>query len=402
MTRLEVAGLHARAGFPALAEALGAADGLTRLVGGVVRDGLMGAMVEDVDLATRLHPDAVLATLAAHDIRAVATGLAHGTITAILAHVPYEITTLRQDVETFGRHATIAFTDSWQADAARRDFTINALYADVLTGEIHDYFGGLADLAARRVRFIGDPLQRIAEDHLRILRFFRFSARFAGAIDTDGLAACTARANDLMALSRERIRDELLKLLQLPAPLATITTMHAAGIFQPILPEIAADGIDSLGRLIAAEAKAGVAADALRRLAALLPADPDLAGRLAARLRLSNAQRARLQAGACRTPVPADASALAYRLGAAATIDRLLLTDDPRAAACARALADYVRPRLPVSGGDLIAMGLTPGPAVSQTLALVEQHWIDAGFNPDRAAALRLAREIVAARRSQG
>lgn len=209
---------------------LGAPAGETRFVGGCVRDALLGLPVSDIDLATRLRPEAAMERLKAAGIRAVPTGLAHGTVTAIVAGAPIEVTTLRRDVSTDGRRATVAFTDDWREDAARRDFTINALSADPASGEVFDYFGGEADLAARRVRFIGDPLTRIAEDHLRILRFFRFHARFgAGEPDADSLAACVARANDLMALSRERIADELSKLLALPDPAATAALMEARG-----------------------------------------------------------------------------------------------------------------------------------------------------------------------------
>ena len=195
--------------------ALGAEEGLTRYVGGAVRDELLRLPVSDIDLATRIPPDEVIRRLEEAKIKAVPTGIEHGTVTAVSDGHPFEITTLRRDVSTDGRRATVAFTDDWEEDAARRDFTINALSADPLTGELFDYFGGLADLERRHIRFIGDPLQRIAEDHLRILRFFRFHARFdAGEPDVAALEACTARANDLMALSRERIADELLKLLE--------------------------------------------------------------------------------------------------------------------------------------------------------------------------------------------
>ncbi|MES2058932.1 MAG: CCA tRNA nucleotidyltransferase, partial [Pseudomonadota bacterium] len=203
-----------RAGLDRLCTVLGAARGNARFVGGAVRDTLLGIDVADVDIATPLAPDDVLDQLRAAGIRAIPTGLAHGTITAVLPDgSPVEVTTLRRDVSTDGRHAIVAFTDDWREDAARRDFTMNALYADPLTGEVFDYFGGREDLAAQRVRFIGDPLQRIAEDHLRILRFFRFHARFGDEPDAAGLTACAARANDLMALSRERIAAELVKLL---------------------------------------------------------------------------------------------------------------------------------------------------------------------------------------------
>ena len=217
-----------RRGVARILDALGGGDGLTRYVGGAVRDELLQIPVNDIDFATRLRPDEVVARLEAARIKAVPTGIAHGTITAVADGQPAEITTLRADVSTDGRRATVEFSDDWQADAARRDFTINALYADPVTGEIFDYFSGLDDIIARRVRFIGDPLQRIAEDHLRILRFFRFHARFGqGEPDAAALEACTARANDLMALSRERIADETIKTLAIPDPVdASLDMAH--------------------------------------------------------------------------------------------------------------------------------------------------------------------------------
>ncbi|HST35067.1 MAG TPA: CCA tRNA nucleotidyltransferase, partial [Allosphingosinicella sp.] len=275
-----------RPGMERLLKALGADKGETRYVGGCVRDTLLGFPVSDVDLATTLAPEAVIARLEKARIKAVPTGLAHGTVTAVSAGAPVEVTTLRRDLSTDGRRATVAFTEDWREDAARRDFTINALSADPVSGEIFDYFGGLADLEARKVRFIGEPLQRIAEDHLRILRFFRFHARFGtGAPDQAGLAACAARANDLMALSRERIADEVLKLLALPDPAPTVTLMIGQRIFRPVLPEI--ETAARLHALVAAEEAAGVEPAAIRRLAALLPADPETAASVAARLRLS-------------------------------------------------------------------------------------------------------------------
>lgn len=382
-----------RPGLMAVLAALG--PGTSRIVGGAVRDWLLGLPVSDIDIATRLTPPEVVTALERAGIRAVPTGLAHGTVTAISHGTPHEVTTLRRDVATDGRHAEVAFTDDWRADAARRDFTINALYADPATGEVSDFFGGLDDIGARRVRFIGDPLKRIAEDHLRILRFFRFSARFAPVLDAEGLAACAARANDLMALSRERIRDELLKLLALPVPLATLAAMLEHGILKPVLPEIEATALPRLGRLIDAETAARVEGDPLRRLAALLPEKPALSGEIGARLKLSNAEKARLVHGAARTPVPEDPRALAYSLGAAATLDRLLLTGDPRAPQWAGPLSHYTRPRLPISGKDLIAMGLPPGPVVSRRLGEVEQRWVAAGFPADRNKAMAIAREVL-------
>ena len=286
--RLDAAKWRKRRGMKRLLSALGADEGLTRYVGGAVRDDLLRLPVNDVDLATRLQPDDVMLRLQKARIKAVPTGIEHGTITAVSDGHPFEVTTLRRDVETDGRRATVAFTDDWKEDAARRDFTINALFADPASGELFDYFGGIEDLDARRIRFIGDPLQRIAEDHLRILRFFRFHARFGwGEPDAAALDACTKRANDLMALSRERIADELLKLLGVPDPSPTVQIMLARAILKPVLPEIEPSALGTLRRLIASEKAAGVDPDPLRRLAALLPRNPSLADDIAIRLRLS-------------------------------------------------------------------------------------------------------------------
>jgi poly(A) polymerase len=384
-----------REGMKSLLAALDSRDGATRYVGGCVRDTLLGLPVNDVDLATRLTPQEVTERLAKARIKAVPTGIAHGTVTAVVAGKPVEVTTLRRDVATDGRRATIAYTDDWREDAARRDFTINALSADPATLQVHDYFGGEADLAARRVRFIGDPLTRIAEDHLRILRFFRFFARFGeGRADAEGLAACAARANDLMALSRERIADELTKLLALPAPVEAVRLMVGHDILKPVLPEIGSDGVDRLQRLVRREARAGVAPHPLRRLAALLPLDPELAAAVAGRLRLSKRAAKRLTlaaaAGPGDSPVP---EVLAYRIGAEEAADRLLLGDgDPDRAA---ALAGWQRPRLRIGGGDLIAMGLAAGPAVARTLQAVEREWAETGFAPEGAAQRALARRHV-------
>ncbi|HYI41408.1 MAG TPA: CCA tRNA nucleotidyltransferase [Allosphingosinicella sp.] len=386
----------------ALLAALGAGEGDTRYVGGCVRDTLLRLQVSDVDLATRLPPREVLERLAKARIKAVPTGLAHGTVTAVVAGQPVEVTTLRRDVATDGRRATIAYTDDWREDAARRDFTINALLADPGTLEVVDYFGGEADLAARHVRFIGDPLTRIAEDHLRILRFFRFFARFgAGAPDAEALEACAARANDLMALSRERIADELTKLLVLPEPVAAVRLMIERGILRPVLPEIEADGAERLDRLVRRERQAGIDPNALRRLAALLPADEDRAAAVAARLRLSNRSAKRLAAAAGRGPGDAGSpEVLAYALGAEEAVDRILLGDDDPGATAA--LAGWQRPRLRIGGGEIIAMGLAPGPVVARTLQAIEREWAEAGFPPEAAAQRAMARRHVEAALREG
>jgi len=385
VTRLPAAAWRDREGLDRLAEVLGAEAGDTRFVGGAVRDTLLGEPVADVDLATRLLPDQTLARLAAAEIRAVPTGIAHGTVTAVIASGPVEVTTLRRDLSTDGRHAVVGFTGEWRDDAERRDFTMNALYADPRTGEIHDWFDGLADLHARRVRFIGDPHCRIAEDHLRILRFFRFHARFGDAIDEAGLAACVDRANDLMALSRERIAAELVKLLVAANAIPVVALMVARGILRPVLPE--ADRVDRLHALAAAERAAGVAPDPIRRLAALIASDA--ADAVGARLKLSKADRKRLAAATAGTGEEGP-RALAYRVGPDAAIDRLLL-----AGADVGAIAGWTPPRLPLTGGALVARGLIKGPAVAAALRTVEDRWVAEGF-PDQARVDQLADEVVA------
>jgi poly(A) polymerase len=371
-----------REGFTALIAALGGAE-QARVVGGAVRDTLLEIEVADIDVATRLAPETVVARLEEAGIRAVPTGLAHGTITAVLPSGPVEVTTLRRDVSTDGRHATVAFTDDWREDAARRDFTMNALYADPESGVVFDYFGGLDDLAARRVRFIGDPLKRIAEDHLRILRFFRFLARFGDEPDAQGLAACAARARDLMALSRERIADELLKLLVARDAVRVVTLMVERDILSPVLPEIDAEGVMRLSRLADNEAAAAVVPHAIRRLAALLPADPAVARDIGARLRLSNIQRKRLESAAVSDD-GTDPRAMAYRIGVDPALDRLLL-----AGRTVAPLDGWTPPRLPLSGGALVARGLSKGPVVAATLKRIEDRWIREGFpGDDRLAAI--------------
>jgi len=363
-------------GLAKLLDALGASEGETRYVGGAVRDDLIGLPVNDVDLATRLRPDEVVERLQAAGLKAVPTGFEHGTVTAVSDGHPYEVTTLRRDVETFGRRATVAFTDDWREDAARRDFTINALMADPVTGEIFDYFGGLSDLEQRHVRFIGDPFERIAEDHLRILRFFRFHARFGmGEPDSAALDACTARANDLMALSRERIADELLKLLSVADPAPTVKIMLDRAILKPVIPAIEASAWRKLQALVRAESEAGIAADPLRRLSALLPRDPELAGAVATRLKLSN--RARKRIGCAAEADILDPQVTAYRVGVECAVDRLLLAG--RASEAAQ-IATWTPPGLPIGGGALIKRGLVEGPLVSRTLRAIEERWIAAGF----------------------
>lgn len=364
-----------RPGLDALVKVLGG-GAQVRIIGGAVRDTLLGLPVSDIDLATRHTPEAVMTLLDDVGIKAVPTGLAHGTVTAVTAGGPFEVTTLRRDVSTDGRHATVAFTDDWREDAARRDFTINALAADPDNGEIFDYFDGMADLRAGHVRFIGDPLQRIAEDHLRILRFFRFHARFGnGEPDAAALDACTARANDLMALSRERIASELLKLLDASAPQATVALMIAHGILAPVLPELT--HVDALHRLVHRETALGLPGHDIRRLAALIGSTPRTAEDIARRLKLSKSQTRRL-INACTPHPPMRPKALAYRRGLDEARDALLLGDGT----CedVSALENWQRPVLPLSGGTLIERGLAVGPIVATTLKAIENHWINANF----------------------
>lgn len=379
----------ARTDLAALVAALG--PGNARYVGGAVRDTLLGLAVKDVDLATPLRPEAVMARLAAAAIRAVPTGLAHGTVTAVLPQGPVEITTLRRDVSTDGRHATVAFADDWREDAARRDFTINALYADPASRAISDWFGGLADLKQHRVRFIGAARQRIREDHLRILRYFRFQARFGSLpADAEAEAACAELAPMLKGLSRERVAMELLNLLGLPAPAATVERMAALGVLAVILPEADPRG---LAPLLVAEREQQVAPDPVRRLAALLPADPALVDQIGARLRLSGAQRKRLVAAAARgAGAPGDARALAYAIGREEACDRLLL-----AGASIAPLTGWQVPQFPLKGGTIVARGVRAGPEVARLLRAVETRWVAEGF-PEEARVLALLDEELAAR----
>lgn len=381
-----------RDGLAALVEALGAEH--ARYVGGAVRDTVLGLPVSDVDIATRHDPDMVMAKLRSAGIKSIPTGIAHGTVTAITTGGPVEITTLRRDVTTNGRHAEIAFTDDWREDAARRDFTMNALYADPATGEIFDYFGGLDDLKTGRVRFIGDPRQRIAEDHLRILRFFRFMARFGDVPDEAGLEACVARANDLMALSRERIADEFLKLLVARDAVRVLRLMVARGVLAPVLPEVTDQGIDRLARLSAREAALGEAPDPIRHLIAVGPVDPAKADGVAARLKLSKARRKRIAAAIGDVGDPTRP--LAFRIGKEAAIDRLLLADlpEPDAAARIEQIRDWDVPTLPVSGGEIVSRGVQAGPDVANLLGKVRDQWVEEGF-PTTARAREIADAVV-------
>lgn len=361
-----------RADLIQLVAVLGA--GNARYVGGAVRDTLLGIAVKDVDIATPLRPLKVIGKLKDAGIQAVPTGIDHGTVTAVLPGGAVEITTLRHDVSTDGRRATVAFADEWQDDAARRDFTINALYADPATGEVFDWFGGLEDLAARRVRFIGDARQRIREDHLRILRYFRFQARFGSQpVDKNSEMACSDLAATLKGLSRERVGMEMMNLLSLPDPAPTVARMAELGVLAVILPEAK---VAALTELIVQEDRQNVAPDALRRLAALLPADVPLAESVASRFRLSGAQKKRLALAAARDGREDAARPLAYRLGRDAALDRLLI-----AGADVAPLAGWDIPEFPLKGGEIVARGIKAGPEVARVLRAVEARWIAAGFD---------------------
>jgi poly(A) polymerase len=368
-----------------------------RIVGGAVRDALLGLAVSDVDLATPLLPEEIVRRLEEARIKAVPTGFDHGTITAVADGRAFEITTLRRDLETDGRRATVAFSSDWQEDAARRDFTMNALYADPDNGEIFDYFGGLADIESGHVRFIGDAGQRIAEDHLRILRLFRFHARFGkGPIDAEALSAARANATKLMALSRERIADELRKLLAVADPAPSVSAMVKAGIFAAFLPEIVPGADVSLARLVQRERETGIAPLPVRRLSALLPTDPVLVEKVAARLKLSNRIRADLAILAKLDHGVTTERQLAYRLGTDNARSHILLHHgDQGLGEAIAALHGWEPPQLPIKGGDLIQMGLRQGPMVARTLQAVERQWIAEDF-PSETRAREIAGQLVA------
>lgn len=387
---------RARPGLDRLLAALEAEKGMARYVGGAVRDSLLGLPVADVDIATRHQPQTVLKRLGAAGIKVVPTGIDHGTVTAVLDGWPVEITTLRRDVATDGRRAVIAYSQDWREDAARRDFTINALYADPLSGEVSDYFGGLEDLDAGRIRFIGNAADRIEEDHLRILRYFRFLARFGSADPAaEAYRVCIAKAPSLMALSRERIADELMKLLATADPVPALQLMADGGIFKPVLPEVDSAGVARVQSLMEREKEADIAGSALRRLAALLPPDIRIMELVAARLKLSNKARKRL--ALAHDPAWANVrkpDELAYHVGLESAVDRLLL-DPRRSPAEVRSLSGWQKPRLPIGGGVLVRKGLSAGPLVARGLQQVERIWIGEDYpGPERVDAI--ADEVVA------
>ena len=347
-----------------------------RWVGGAVRDTLLGQPVKDIDCATPLEPREVIARCKAAGIRTVPTGIDHGTVTALREHGNVEITTLRRDVSTDGRRATVAFSENWKEDAARRDFTINALYADPASGEVFDYFGGLGDIATRTVRFIGDARERIREDHLRILRYFRFQARFGSEPpDAQAIAACEELAPTLKGISRERIAMELLQILVAPAERHTLQRMERLGVLDIILPEADLEQAN----VVRWERQNALRPDPIRRLAGLLPPDPDVASKVAGRLRLSNAQKKRLRLAAERQPGDADdPRGLAFRYGLEAANDRLAIIGAGNAV-----LRDWEPPRFPLKGGEIVRRGVEAGPEVARLMQMVERRWIEEGF-PDR------------------
>jgi poly(A) polymerase len=381
----------------AVMDALEAAGGpgCARFVGGCVRNALMQKPIADVDIATQLTPPQVIAALEARRLRAVPTGVEHGTVTAIADHTPFEVTTLRRDVETDGRRAVVAFTDNWAEDAARRDFRLNALYVD-REGRLYDHVGGgVEDALAGRIVFVGDAETRIREDYLRILRFFRFYAWYGqGAPDAAALQACAALKAGIAALSAERLWTELLKLLAAPDPRPAVGLMAQTGVLAMVLPE--------LGPTQRFETMVEIDPDPLLRLSALLPDDDGAVLRAAERLRASNAQRERLLAAVTpQTPEvspdldPHAARVAVYRLGLAAFRDRLkrAWAERPETAPAAQALLDYAErwavPKFPLGGADVLAAGAPLGPEVGRLLREVEAWWIEHDF-PDLGAQERL------------
>jgi poly(A) polymerase len=383
--------------------ALLACDGEeARVVGGAVRNALMKLPVGEIDVATTAVPHEVERRVAAAGFKAKPTGIEHGTVTAIIDGRPFEVTTLRQDVETFGRKAKVAFGRDWKADAERRDFTINALSVSA-DGEIYDYVGGLADIAAHRVRFIGDPSARIAEDYLRILRFFRFHACYGkGAPDAAGLHACIVARSGLDTLSRERVRTELLKLLLAPHATPTLAVMAEVGILGAVLGGVPL--LASFENMVKVEAATGVEADATRRLGALGVAVMEDAERLSQRLRLSNAEFERLMAleywWRVRPAAGAHAArVLLYQLGPASFTDRVLVAWSRSDAGAAdrgwHELATlpqrWTAPRFPLKAADFINRGVPKGPEMGVALRSAEQAWIAADFSAEPAVIQALA-----------
>jgi poly(A) polymerase len=368
-----------------------------RVVGGAVRNAMFGQTPDEVDIATTAVPDTVIERARAAGFKAVPTGIDHGTVTVIVDGTPFEVTTLRADVETYGRKAKVAFGRDWKIDAERRDFTMNALSVD-RTGEIFDYVGGLADIDARRVRFIGDPAKRIAEDFLRILRFFRFHATYgAGPPDPAGLSACIAAREGLGQLSRERIRMELLKLLRAEHATPTLAVMTEAGLLEAVLGGIPL--LASFENSCKVAKAVGVACDPVRRLGALAVSVVEDAERLWQRLRLTNSEHARLasiaEGWSQIAPAHGEPAAreLLYRLGPDRYLDRVLIawSRSPAGAAdadwknLATLPARWTAPKFPLKAKDFIRRGVEKGPRLGAVLAAAEEAWIAAGFPTDKA-----------------
>ena len=398
-----------------LLAALSQGGGEARIAGGAVRNALLGEEVADIDIATTTVPDETEERARAAGFRTVPTGKEHGTVTVIAGGTPYEVTTLRADVATDGRHATVAFGTDWKADAERRDFTINALYATA-AGDVVDLVGGLADLQTRTLRFIGDAEARIREDYLRILRFFRFFAWYGdGRPDAEGLRACARLKEGMTRLSAERVWAELKKLLGAPDPSRALLWMRQTGVLSAVLPESEKWGIDAVHALVAAGGDLGWTPDPLLRLEAIVPPDAARMAAMATRLRMSKAEAARLAAWAMTGPVAHSASeaalaGTAYAGDRQAVEDRLrlgLASARARAGQDAGALAEaggYLRllrflerwekPVFPVKGGDLAALGLPAGPEMGKLLAALEAEWVEGGFRLDRDALLARAAEL--------
>ena len=392
-------------------DAILAGGGEARFVGGCVRNALIGEPVADIDIATTVLPDEVQRRLIAAGLTAIPTGIAHGTVTAMSGGKSYEITTLRRDVSTDGRRATVAFTDDWNEDAQRRDFTFNALYA-TREGEVIDLTGGIADLDVRRVRFIGDAAARIAEDYLRILRFFRFHARYGrGELDRDGLAACAAAKEGIATLSGERIHDELLKLLAAENPVPALRQMAAAGIIGEVLPGTL--DFERLAQLVEIETSHLFAdGDPLLRLAALIAGGPaERRTHVAKRLRLSNAEAARL-AAIDRSDVKIisylsirEVRRALYKLTVPVFKDKVMLgwAADRKLSNATQwrallALADsWERPTLALDGHEIMAAGVPNGPDVGRIRNEVEEWWIDADFTDDKFSIIERLKAVVQA-----
>jgi poly(A) polymerase len=375
-----------------------------RVVGGAVRNALLGEPVSEWDVATTALPDEVARRARANGWKIVPTGLEHGTVTVIASGHPFEVTTLRQDVETDGRHAVVRFGRDFEADAFRRDFTINALSVG-RDGQLHDYAGGLADLRTRRVRFIGDPDQRIAEDYLRILRLFRFHARYGeGPIDPSSLGAAIRSRQGLARLSRERIRAELLKLLAAPRAPAVVAEIDGAGFLLEVLGGVARPA--TLARLVEIEADHGLRCEPMRRLGALGLFVREDAARIAERLRLSRAESKRLKAmaiageGLRAPPTPRRTRAALYTLGREGFFDAALLgwarSGDPAWSAALDIAQSWPIPVRPFSGRQLEAIGLSSGPHLGRVLGLAEQRWVEADFPDSETALEEILRQVLA------